>query len=75
SHYANLRRAVRDAKRERGEMIGEVVSEGNVGLMQAVKKFDPADQLIEAGFGITLEGNQGRVGRGLYYGVSVDPLY
>lgn len=30
---------------------------------------------IEAGFGITLGGNQGRVGRGLYYGVSVDPLY
>lgn len=30
---------------------------------------------IEAGFGVTLEGNQGRVGRGLYYGVSIDPLY
>jgi hypothetical protein len=30
---------------------------------------------IEAGFGVTLEGNEGRVGRGLYYGVSIDPLY
>ena len=48
-----------------GLPIGEVISEGNVGLMQAVKKFDPdkgfrlatRDEIASAGFGDLMKGD------------------